>query len=117
MIAAYIQKIMHNMCDSDVCSREIIYMFLVSQVFWHIENFNIGSQQWGAEDAKIIAPSDENTGLKGSPFQTWSMSTGILPCMQRLLPGISSLLISILLVHSPAFFPKPLLSFSLVSCG
>ena len=31
--------------------------------------------------------------------------------MLRLLPAISSLLISTLLVHSPAFFPKPLLIF------
>ena len=30
---------------------------------------------------------------------------------------ISSLLISALSVHSPAFFPKPLPSFSCVSCG
>ena len=29
--------------------------------------------------------------------------------MLRLLPGMSSLLISALPVHSPAFFPKPLL--------
>ena len=29
-------------------------------------------------------------------------------CVLRLLPGISSLLISTLPVHSPAFFPKPL---------
>ena len=32
----------------------------------------------------------------------------------RLLPGISSLLISTLPVHSPAFFPKPLPIFSCV---
>ena len=37
--------------------------------------------------------------------------------MLRLLPGISSLLISTLPVHSPAFFPKPLPSFSSFSCG
>ena len=32
----------YELCDSGVCSREIIDMFLVSQVAWHIENFNIG---------------------------------------------------------------------------
>ena len=35
----------------------------------------------------------------------------IWPYMLRLLPGISSLLISTFPVHSPAFFPKPLLIF------
>ena len=37
--------------------------------------------------------------------------------MLHLLPGISFLLISTLPVHSPAFFPKPLPSFSCVGCG
>ena len=37
--------------------------------------------------------------------------------MLRLLPGISFLLISTLLVHSPAFFPKPLPIFPCVCCG
>ena len=36
----------------------------------------------------------------------------VQPCLLRLLPGISSLLISTLPVHSRAFFPKPLPSFS-----
>ena len=35
----------------------------------------------------------------------------------RLLLGISSLLISTLPVHSPAFFPKPLTIFSCVGFG
>ena len=61
--------------------------------------------QLGAADAEI--PSDENTELKGAPIKAWSQ----LPSMQCLLPGVSSLLISTLPVHSPAFFPKPLLSF------
>ena len=30
--------------------------------------------QWGAADAEIKVPSDENTELKGSPFQGWSRS-------------------------------------------
>ena len=33
---------MHNMCDSGVCSREIINMFLVIQVSWLVENVNTG---------------------------------------------------------------------------
>ena len=31
-------------------------------------------QQWGAEDAEIKVPSDENTALKRSPFKAWSRS-------------------------------------------
>ena len=28
--------------------------------------------QWGAADAEIKVPCDENTELKGSPFKAWS---------------------------------------------
>ena len=42
MVATYIKEIMHNMCDSGVCSREIINMFLVIQVSWLVENVNTG---------------------------------------------------------------------------
>ena len=54
----------------------------------------------------IKVPSGENTELKRSPFTAWSRS--VYSRLLRLLPGISSLLISILPVHSPVFFPKPL---------
>ena len=47
--------------------------------------------QWGAADAEIKVPSDENTELKRSPFQAWSRSVyshtfyaycqGYLPCL------------------------------------
>ena len=45
MVAMHIKEIMHNMndlllCDSVVCSREIIYMFLVGQVSGLDKNFN-----------------------------------------------------------------------------
>ena len=53
---------------------------------------------------KLKVPSDVNTELQDSPFNAWSRS--VLPCMLHLLPGISSLLISTFLVHSPAFFPN-----------
>ena len=69
-----------------------------------------GVLQWVTADAEIKDPSVENPELKGSPFKAWSRSR-ISPCMLRLLPGISSLLISTLPVHSPAFSPKPLPSF------
>ena len=46
--------------------------------------------QWGAADAEIKVPSDQNTELRGSPFKAWSRSVychacyayyrGFLPC-------------------------------------
>ena len=46
--------------------------------------------QWGAADAEIKVPFDEDTKLKGSPFKAWSRSVychacytycqGFLPC-------------------------------------
>ena len=50
----------------------------------------IQAPQWGAADAEIKVPPDENTELKGSPFEAWSRSVycyacyaycrGFLPC-------------------------------------
>ena len=43
MVATYIKKMMHNMnCVTGVCSREIIYMFLVSQVSGLVKKLDIG---------------------------------------------------------------------------
>ena len=63
--------------------------------------------------------------LKSHLVRTQSLN--ILPCKPgvgqyiamhaQLLPGSSSLLISTLPVHSPAFSPKPLPVFSCVGCG
>ena len=36
--------------------------------------------QWGAADAGIKVPSDENTEVKGSPFQAWSRSVYCHAC-------------------------------------
>ena len=57
------------------------YMFLV----------HTGPPQWGAANAEMQVPSDENTGLKCSPFKAWSRSEyshtcyaccqGFLPCL------------------------------------
>ena len=61
---------------------------------------------WGAVDAKIKSHV-ESAELKGSRFKTWSRSIEpymlILLC---LLPGIPSLLIFTLLVHSSAYISK-----------
>ena len=62
--------------------------------------------QWGTADAEIQIPSVvEYSELKGSPFKAWSRSA-FPPCMLCLLPGISALLISTLLVHPPVFFSQ-----------
>ena len=39
-----------------------------------------GHPQWGAVDAEIKVPSDENTELKGSPFKAWSRSVHSHTC-------------------------------------
>ena len=67
---------------------------------------------WGAADAEIKVPSGQNTELRRSPFKAWSRSVYSHTCYAY-CQGFIFLLISTLLVHSPAFFPKPL-SISLV---
>ena len=43
MVAIYIKKNMHNVnCATLVCSKMVMYMFLVGQVSRLVENFNIG---------------------------------------------------------------------------
>ena len=67
--------------------------------------------QWGAADAEIKAPSDENTELKRSPYKAWSRSVYSHTCYAYCQGFLSFLLISTLPVHSPAFFPNPVPSF------
>ena len=46
--------------------------------------------QWGAADAEIKVPSDENTELNDSPFEAWSRSVHSHACYtycQGFLPG------------------------------
>ena len=62
--------------------------------------------QWGAADAEIKVPFGENTELKRSPFKAWSSYIAMHATLTA--RNFSSLLISTLPVHSPAFFPKPL---------
>ena len=73
--------------------------------------------QWGAADAEIKVPSGENTELKRSPFKAWSRSVYTHTCYAYCQGFLSFLLISTLPVHSPTFFPKPLLIFPCVGCG
>ena len=56
-----------------------------------LEALQRGRPGGGAADAEIKVPAVENTELKGFPFKAWSRS---VLYMLRLLPGISSLLIS-----------------------
>ena len=39
-----------------------------------LSSFSTFSPQWGATDAEIKVPSDENADLKRSPFKAWSRS-------------------------------------------
>ena len=55
-------------------------------------------------DAEIEVLSGESTELKRSPFN-----------VLRLLPGVSSLPISTLPVHSPEFFPRSLWIFPVLA--
>ena len=61
-----------------------------------------------------IVPSGENTELKRSPLKP---GIGQYIATHATLTARDFFLISTLLVRSPAFFPKPLPSFSCVSCG
>ena len=69
--------------------------------------------QWGAAYAEIKVPSGENTELKRSPLKP--LVGQYIAIMLHLLPGIFSLPISTLPVHSPAFFPKPFLISSVLA--
>ena len=40
----------------------------------------LSSSLWGAADAEIKVPSDENTELKGSSFKAWSRSVCCHAC-------------------------------------
>ena len=65
-------------------------------------------------DAEIKVLSGENTELKCSNLRAWGRLV-YKPYMLRLMPGISSFLIYILLVYSPAFFVEPLLIFPVLA--
>ena len=71
--------------------------------------------QWGAADAEIKVPSDDNAEFKLSPFKAWSRSVYI--AIHVTLTARDFFLISTLPVHSPAFFPKSVPFFSCVGCG
>ena len=71
--------------------------------------------QRGAADAEIKVPSGENTELKHSPLKP---GVGQYIAIHATLTANDFfLLISTFPVHSPAFFPKPVHSFSCVSCS
>ena len=109
-------------CTTLLCTRLLHYTALYYTIHYTLLNYSVQgfivhyTPQWGAADAEIKVPSGENIELKRSPFIAWRQ-VSIQPYVLRLLPGISSLLISTLPVHSPAFFPKPLSIFSCVGFG
>ena len=45
-----------------VDNKHVTYLYFIKIILYK-------SPQWGAADAEIKVPSDENTELKGSPFK------------------------------------------------
>ena len=116
--------------DSRLCWCLGCQIFVFSNRFWMpvfwafyvllsfcIYSLSPPPPQWGAADAEIKVPSDENTELKRCPFKAWSRSVYSHTCSAYCQGFLSFLLISTLPVHSSAFFPKPLPIFSCVGCG
>ena len=68
----------------------------------------------GREEGLIALPSVENTELEGSPLKTWGRSVCSRTCYAKCRGFLSNFY---LLVHSPAFFLKPLQNFPRISCG
>ena len=77
LVAVVELSVIHLSCPLDDCSFFAIAVVAVVP-------------QWGAADAEFNVPSNENTELKGTPFNTWSRSVyshacyaycqGFLPC-------------------------------------
>ena len=55
--------------------------------------------QWGAADAEIKVPSDENTELKGSPFKAWSRSVYSHTCYAYCQGFLAHLFLPFLSIH------------------
>ena len=70
--------------------------------------------QWGAADADIKDPSDENTELRGSPFKAWSRYIAMHATLTA-----RDVVLANFYPSGPftCIFPKPLSSFSCVGCG
>ena len=76
-----------------------------------ILNFPVLSPpQWGALDAEIKIPSDENTEPKRSLFKAWSRSVHATLTARDFFPGYFYPS-----VHSSEFFPKPLPIFPMLA--
>ena len=73
--------------------NRLFIAFIQLSIFWHCRF--VEALQGAVSDARMKVPSVENTELEGSPFKVWSRSVSSLTC---LLPGTSSLLMSILSV-------------------
>ena len=58
-----------------VTAKNVRSLHVYSCCLWLVSHlFRPRTPQWGAVDAEIKVPSDENTELKGSPFKAWSRS-------------------------------------------
>ena len=80
-----------------------------------MEFATLDSPQWGAADAEIKVPSDENTELKCSPLKP---GVGQYIAIRATLTAREFLLAYFYpSVNSPAFFSKTSPDWSCVGCG
>ena len=106
-------NIMDSHLTTQLCYASLMYLY----PWKSLTPSYTAAPQWGAADAEMKVPSGENTELKRSPFKAWSRSVYSHTCYTYCQGFFSFLLISTLPVHSPAFFPKPLLIFPCVGFG
>ena len=76
----------------------------------------IGAPQWGAADAEIKVPSDENTELKSSPFKVWSRSVYSHTCYAYCQEFLPRLFLPFRSIHLH-LFQNLSQFFSCVGCG
>ena len=96
-------SIQHFLCDHDVAHPPWCpegWLWRGCRGVWHVRTMQVFLSWQMPEEL----PVDPQGRWSCSASSRWSSVVSILPCMLRLLPGISLVLISTLAVYSPAFF-------------
>ena len=76
-----------------------------SNPFTNFLNLLVTTPQWGAADAEMKVPSDENTELKLSPFKAWGRSVQSHTCYAYWKGFLPRLFLPFRFIH-PHFFPN-----------
>ena len=93
----------------------VLFIVVSNDKFLHMLYIVLSStRQWGIADAEIKEPSVENQELKGSPLKPGA-GQNITMHDSATARDFCLKLISTFPVNSPAFFPKPLLSFPVLA--